>query len=204
MPDDRYDRSHPGLVAGLDEAGRGPWAGPVTAAAVILDPNQPIDGLDDSKRLTAVKREALAAQIYARARVGFGLADTDEIDQFNILAASQLAMRRALADLGAPVPDLALVDGNRDPGLGIPTHLIIGGDGISVSIAAASIIAKTKRDGLMADLARQFPGYGFDQHMGYGTKAHQQALAQLGPCPAHRKTFKPIHKILCERIKITY
>jgi ribonuclease HII len=196
MPDDRIECAHGGLVVGLDEAGRGPWAGPVTAAAVILDPNQPIDGLDDSKRLTAAKREALAQQIYACARVGFGLADNDEIDQLNILAASQLAMRRALADLGAPAPDLALVDGNRDPNLGIPTRLIIGGDGISVSIAAASIIAKTKRDALMIDLARQFPGYGFDQHMGYGTKAHQQALDKLGPCPAHRKTFKPIHKIM--------
>ena len=163
MADDRYERSHPGIVVGLDEAGRGPWAGPVTAAAVILDPNRPIDGLDDSKRLTAAKREALAQEIYAQARVGFGLADIDEIDQLNILAASQLAMRRALADLGAPIPDRALVDGNRDPALGIPTQLIIGGDGISVSIAAASIIAKTRRDALMKDLARQFPGYGFDQ-----------------------------------------
>ena len=197
MPDDRFERSHYGLAVGLDEAGRGPWAGPVTAAAVILDSSQPIDGLDDSKRLTAAKRDALARQIYARARVGFGLADVNEIDQLNILAASQLAMRRALADLGAPFPDLALVDGNRDPGLGIATQLIIGGDGISVSIAAASIIAKTKRDEMMIDLAREFPGYGFDRHMGYGTRAHQIALAKLGPCAAHRKSFKPIHKMLC-------
>jgi ribonuclease HII len=204
MPDDRFERTHMGLVVGLDEAGRGPWAGPVTAAAVILDPSRPIEGLNDSKRLTAARRAALAQQIYARARVGFGLADIDEIDQLNILAASQLAMRRALADLGAPKPDFALVDGNRDPSLGIPTQLIIGGDGLSVSIAAASIIAKTKRDILMIGLARQFPGYGFDKHMGYGTRAHQIALERLGPCPAHRKTFKPIHKILCERIKITY
>jgi ribonuclease HII len=197
-PDNSLEAQHQGLVVGLDEAGRGPWAGPVVAAAVILDPMRPLDGLNDSKMLKPHQRERLAGQIRATHRVGLGLASVDEIDALNILEASLLAMRRALEDLGAPSPSLALVDGNRDPRLGLATRLIVGGDGLSISIAAASIIAKVARDKIMADLARDYPGYGFERHMGYGTKAHAEALRRLGVCPAHRRSFKPIHKMLYE------
>jgi ribonuclease HII len=197
-PDNSLEAQHQGLVVGLDEAGRGPWAGPVVAAAVILDPKRPIDGLNDSKMLKAHQRQRLAAEIRMSNRVGLGLAQAEEIDTLNILEASLLAMRRALDDLGQPPPSLALVDGNRDPRLGIPTRLIVGGDGLSISIAAASIIAKVARDTIMVDLARDYPGYGFERHMGYGTKAHAEALSRLGICPAHRRSFKPIHKMLYE------
>ncbi len=197
-PDWHHEEAEIGLVVGIDEAGRGPWAGPVSAAAVILDPSAPGLPLDDSKKLSARSRSQLFDEIMTHHRVGIALASVEEIDELNILAASHLAMRRALAALGQPVPDMALVDGNRDPGLGIGTRLIIGGDGQSMSIAAASIMAKVTRDRIMDDLALTYPAYGFDRHKGYGTKAHYLALLEHGPCPVHRKTFAPIHKMLCQ------
>ncbi len=177
-------------VCGIDEAGCGPLAGPVYAAAVILDPNDPIEGLNDSKKLTEKKREALFPQIQARARAwAIASAGEQEIDQLNILQARLLAMRRAVALLDVR-PDHALVDGNRDPALpDIPTLLIVGGDGKSASIAAASILAKVARDRAMLELDKQYPQYLFTKHKGYPTKLHEEKLLEHGPCPAHRQTF---------------
>jgi len=191
-------------VAGIDEAGRGPWAGPVTAAAVILNRKGPVAGLDDSKRLKPATRDRLFDLIVQHHRIGIGHASVEEIDRLNILAASHLAMARALEALGLPRPAYLLIDGNRDPGLGLPTSLIIGGDGLSLSIAAASIIAKVARDRIMDQLAITYPAYGFGKHKGYGTKAHQQALTDHGVSPVHRRSFAPIHKMLCQRIEINY
>lgn len=191
-------------IAGLDEVGRGPWAGPVLAAAVVLDPARlPADlaeGLDDSKRLSPKRRAALAEAIRAVAPAGLGAASVAEIDRLNILQASHLAMRRALADLALPV-DFCLIDGNRMPGdLPCPARLIVGGDGLSLSIAAASIVAKVARDALMVDLAQQFPAYGWQHNMGYGTATHRQALQMWGVTPHHRRSFAPIHKLLWQDI----
>jgi ribonuclease HII len=184
------------VIAGIDEAGRGPWAGPVVAAAVVLDPRRVPKGLNDSKKLTADAREALAAEIHAHAlAVGIGVAEVARIDSDNILAATMWAMGRAVAQL-PELPHLALVDGNRAPELGCPVETIIEGDGKVASIAAASIVAKVFRDAMMADLALTFPDYGFEQHKGYGTPGHQLALARLGPCPAHRRSFRPIQAYL--------
>jgi ribonuclease HII len=182
------------LPCGVDEAGRGPWAGPVVAAAVILDTNHIPSGLNDSKKLTEVKREALFDPIFSMADVGVGIASVEEIDQLNILQANHLAMQRAVAALKAR-PTLALVDGNRAPPLSIRVQTIIKGDSKSLSIAAASIIAKVTRDRIMVTLDAVHPGYGFAQHKGYGTAAHSQALQRLGPCAIHRKSFAPIAQL---------
>ena len=180
-----------GPVGGIDEAVRGPWAGPVVAAAVILDPARIPDGIDDSKRISAARRAVLAAELEAVAVVGIGLASVGEIDALNIREATFLAMRRAVMSLPAP-PAHALIDGRDAPDVGCPAEAVVGGDGSCLSIAAASIIAKTARDAMMADLACRHPGYGFERHKGYGTKMHAEALFRLGPCPIHRKSFAPV------------
>ena len=198
-----FERDAPRPVCGIDEVGRGPWAGPVVAAAVILDPDALPEGLDDSKRLTAPRREELAAVLHSVAIVGIGTASVSEIETMNILQASFLAMRRAVARLGRR-PALALVDGHmRPPGLPCPCRPIVGGDGLALSIAAASIVAKVARDRMMVALAQQFPGYGWETNMGYGTRAHQEGLARLGVSPHHRRSFQPIHDILCEAIPVS-
>ena len=185
-----------GRVAGVDEAGRGPLAGPVIAAAVILDPARPIEGLDDSKRLAPGTRERLAAAIRARALAwAVGRAGVDEIDRHNVLQATLLAMARAVAGL-RPRPDYALVDGDRWPPLPCPGETVVGGDAREPAIAAASILAKTVRDAEMVALDRRFPGYGFAAHKGYATPAHLEALRRLGPCPAHRRSFAPVRALL--------
>ena len=177
---------------GIDEAGRGPLAGPVCAAAVILPKGLVIDGLNDSKKLSPKKREKLFDIIKNEAvAYGVGWASETEIDKYNILQATFAAMRRAAEKLGN-APESAIVDGNRDPQLGLPTLCIVGGDGKSPSIAAASILAKTARDAWMRQLDLQYPGYGFAQHKGYGTRQHQEALDRLGVCSLHRRTFRPI------------
>lgn len=187
------------VICGIDEAGRGPWAGPVTAAAVVLDPDhlskELLAQLDDSKKIKAEKRRMIFAALIDHVSYGVGHASVEEIDQLNILQATFLAMRRAVESLSVQA-DLALVDGNKDPALSCPAWPIVKGDGISFSIAAASIIAKVTRDEIMYDLAKRFPGYGWERNAGYGTRAHQQALALLGVTPAHRKSYAPIRKIL--------
>ena len=186
------------LVAGVDEVGRGPLAGPVTAAAVILDPANIPDGLNDSKKLTARRRAALYDQILATARVSIGEASVAEIDEINILRASHLAMTRAIA--GLPVaPDHVLIDGNMLPrDLTLSAEAIVKGDARSLSISAASIVAKIWRDLGMQALAQQWPGYGWETNAGYGSKKHMEALRNLGPTPHHRRSFKPVHNILCK------
>ncbi|AGI74072.1 ribonuclease HII [Octadecabacter arcticus 238] len=182
-------------IAGVDEVGRGPLAGPVTAAAVILDPANIPDGLNDSKMLSRKKREALEPLIFANAEVSIAHATVEEIDEINILRASHLAMERAIAGLGRV--DHALIDGNMIPrGLIIPATTIIKGDARSLSIAAASIVAKICRDRIMVGLAQQYPGYGWDTNAGYGSKSHISALHRLGVTPHHRRSFKPVHYML--------
>lgn len=183
-------------IAGLDEVGRGPWAGPVTAAAVILDPACIPDGLNDSKKLTRKRREALAAVIRDVALVGIGSASVEEIDAMNILQASHLAMRRALMAL-PETAEFALIDGRQLPaGMNCPAQAVVKGDSRSVSIAAASIVAKVHRDAVMRALADEYPGYGWETNMGYGTDAHRVGLFCHGVTPHHRRSFKPIHNIL--------
>lgn len=177
------------IVVGVDEVGRGPLAGPVVTAAVVLP--TPIDGLADSKTLSAKKREALFAEIMAKAKVGIGAASVREIDQLNILQATLLAMRRAVARVPA-APTLALVDGNQNPGLGFRTELIIKGDAKVPEISAASIIAKVVRDRLMTRLAQRYPVYGWDSNVGYGAKVHRDAMARLGVTAHHRRSFAPL------------
>ncbi len=202
-PDYSHERAGPFPVCGIDEVGRGPWAGPVVAAAVILDPAAIPDGLDDSKRLTPQRRDELALSLHAVALVGIGVASVAEIETMNILQASFLAMRRAVSSL-ARRPALALVDGHMPPpGLPCPCRTIIGGDGLALSIAAASIVAKVARDRMMVALSQQFPGYGWETNMGYGTRAHQEGLARLGVSPHHRRSFQPIHNILCEAAQLS-
>jgi ribonuclease HII len=185
-------------VVGIDEVGRGPWAGPVVAAAVILDPAAIPDGVDDSKRLTPARRAELFEAIAATAAIGIGRASVAEIETLNILQASFLAMRRALAALGA-VPSIALVDGALvPPGLPCPARAIVDGDARVLSIAAASIVAKVARDRTMVTLSQQFPGYGWRTNMGYGTPEHAAGLARLGVTPHHRRSFQPIHNMLCK------
>jgi ribonuclease HII len=180
------------LIAGIDEAGRGPLAGPVIAAAVILDPSRPIAGLADSKLLSPARREALAAAIRERALAwAVAAGDVAEIDRLNILQATLLAMRRACDGMGI-VPDEALVDGNRCPGLACPARAVIKGDRDVAVISAASILAKTARDALMRELDLLYPAYGFARHKGYGTVEHLAALEAFGPCPAHRRSFAPV------------
>ncbi|MBX3476331.1 MAG: ribonuclease HII [Brevundimonas sp.] len=185
-----------GPVCGVDEAGRGPWAGPVSAGAVILDPDRIPAGLDDSKVLTAARREALEIEIKAGAVAwGVGFASVEEIAELNILQATGLAMCRAIEAL-AVTPASALVDGNYRFRLPCDVRTVVGGDGLSLSIAAASILAKTARDRLMVELDGLHPGYGFASHKGYSAPAHQAALKALGPCPAHRRGWAPIRALL--------
>jgi len=185
-----------GLICGVDEAGRGPLAGPVCAAAVILDPDQPIAGLADSKKLGARRREELADRIRGRcAAWSVAWASVEEIDALNILQASLLAMRRAVDGLGLR-PELALVDGNHCPALEIPARAIVGGDASEPAISAASILAKVSRDALMLDLDRRWPQYGFARHKGYPTAAHVEALRLNGVTPMHRRSFAPVREIL--------
>ncbi len=183
-------------ICGVDEAGRGPLAGPVVAAAVILDPARPIDGLRDSKKLGEPRREALAARIRKQA-LGWALgrAEVEEIDRLNIHHATLLAMRRAVEAL-KPRPTEVLVDGRFCPQLDLPTRALVGGDGIEESISAASIIAKVARDHEMIHLDREWPGYGFARHKGYPTKAHLAALETLGVTPIHRRSFAPVRRRL--------
>ncbi len=183
------------LIAGVDEAGRGPWAGPVVAAAVILDESNIPPGLNDSKKLTEPKREALFEPINAACLVGVGIVDAAKIDEINILQATMLAMKIAVENL-SDQPDFVLIDGNRSPDITQPTQAIKKGDAKSLSIAAASIIAKVTRDRMMHKYDVKFPHYGFAQHKGYGTAKHSAALNQHGPCVIHRMSFAPIKKLL--------
>lgn len=185
------------VICGVDEAGRGPWAGPVVAAAAILDPARTPEGLDDSKRMTPRQRRRAAEALAVVAEIGVGWATAAEIDALRIVAATDLAMARAVAALPRR-PDLALVDGLRaPPGLGCPARAVVGGDGRALSIAAASIIAKVARDAEMARLAALHPGYGWDTNQGYGAPAHAAGLRLLGVTAHHRRSFRPIHNILC-------
>ncbi|AEE66796.1 ribonuclease HII [Bordetella pertussis] len=182
----------PAIIAGVDEAGRGPLAGAVYAAAVILDPDRPVDGLADSKVLKAEQREALAVQIRAQALAWFvASASVQEIDSLNILRATMLAMQRAVAGL-AMAPELAMVDGNQAPKLRCAVQTVIKGDALVPAISAASILAKTARDADLLRLHALYPQYGFDQHKGYGTPQHLSLLREHGPCPEHRRSFAPI------------
>ena len=177
------------LICGVDEAGRGPLAGPVCAAAVILPEHLQIPGLTDSKKLTDKKRRELFPIIQEQAiAYGIGLASEQEIDEINILQATFLAMRRALDQLSVR-PEIALIDGNRETDFGLPVKTVVKGDSLSANIAAASVLAKVTRDNLMVELAEKYPEYGFEIHKGYGTKAHYEALRTYGPCPIHRMTF---------------
>ena len=184
-----------GPVAGVDEAGRGPWAGPVVAAAVILDPDRIPANIDDSKVIDEDGRAFLYNRIMKVADVGVGIADVDRIDRDNILNATLWAMTDAVAQLQSK-PRLVLIDGNRAPRMGIETRTIIKGDAKCLSIAAASIIAKVTRDRMMLALAKDFPGYGFERHKGYGTPEHQAAIQRLGVCALHRRSFKPVQLAL--------
>lgn len=185
-----------GHYAGVDEVGRGPLIGNVVTAAVILDPNKPIEGLNDSKKLSEKKRELLFEQIQQKAlSVSVGSASPAEIDELNILHATMLAMQRAVAGLNIK-PTSVLVDGNRTPDFGVESHAIVKGDGLIDAISAASIIAKVVRDREMDALAEQYPEYGFEKHKGYPTKAHFEALAQHGVLPEHRKSFRPVREAM--------
>jgi ribonuclease HII len=206
-PDDRFEiaaRNRGALcIAGVDEVGRGPLAGPVTAAAVRLLPGRVPTGLNDSKKLTARRRDAIYDAIMDMCEVSIAHASVAEIDEINILRASHLAMVRALRGLPNP-PDYALIDGNLLPrDLPCNAEAIIKGDALSISIAAASIVAKVTRDRLMVDLAQQHPGYGWEKNAGYPTKQHQQALLNLGVTPHHRRSFKPVYNILYQGKSIT-
>lgn len=187
-------------ICGVDEAGRGPLVGSVVAGAVVLDPNQPIIGLRDSKKLSPARRELLYAEIMQKARAwGIGQASPSEIDTLNILQATMLAMRRAIEALSERLgewPSKALIDGNRCPILPIASEAIIKGDAKEPAISAASIIAKVTRDQQMQALHTQYPQYGFNQHMGYPTEVHMQALKQYGPCEEHRRTFAPVRNLI--------
>lgn len=193
-------------LVGVDEAGRGPLAGPVVAAAVVFardfletEASRSLQGLTDSKQLSAKRRELFYDLLVSNPEieVGVGIVSADEIDALNILRATHLAMARAIQQL-APLPDLALVDGLPVRGLPVPHRAIVGGDGLSLSIAAASVVAKVTRDRLLVDLAAQYPNYGFDRHKGYGTRAHLAALQRYGPCSAHRRSFAPVAQRVLE------
>ncbi len=194
-----FENQFEGSVCGIDEAGRGPLAGPVYAAAVILDPDNIPEGLNDSKKLTSVRREALAEELRLCARISVGIASVEEIDSLNIYQATLLAMRRAY-DNFRPAPDVALIDGNAAPNLPCKVQTIIKGDTVSLSIAAASIIAKTERDAYMHMLHEQHPEYHFNRHAGYGTALHKQAMHQYGVTRHHRKSFKPVREILQQKV----
>ena len=187
-----------GRVCGVDEAGRGPLAGPVVAAAVILDAGHPIAGLRDSKQLSPASRERLAIEIRRHALCfAIALASVEEIDALNILQASLLAMRRAVEELH-PAARFALIDGNQLPRLPIAARAIVGGDAIEPAISAASILAKTHRDTLMRSFANRYPGYGFETHVGYPTPAHLACLRERGPCAIHRRSFAPVRQAMAE------
>ena len=183
------------LIAGIDEAGRGPWAGPVVSAAVILNEKNIPDGLNDSKKLSEKKRLSLFSSIYNFHSVGVGISSIEEIDTMNVLQATFLSMSRAVNDLN-PQPEHVLVDGNLDPGLDFKTDCIVKGDSASLSIAAASIIAKVTRDNLMIELDGEYPYYCWKKNKGYGTSEHRKALEMHGSCKYHRKSFSPINKML--------
>lgn len=187
--ENRYFEKGIVIICGVDEAGRGPLAGPVCAAAVILPPNLEIPGLTDSKKLSDKRRRELYPVIIEQAvAYGIGLASHEEIDDINILQATFLAMERALEQLKVR-PEMALIDGNRQKDFGLPVETVVKGDSLSTSIAAASILAKVTRDDIMVAMAQEYPGYGFEIHKGYGTKAHYEALRAMGPSPIHRMTF---------------
>ena len=184
------------IICGIDEAGRGPLAGPVCAAAVVLDPARPIAGLNDSKQLSEKKRDTLAPLIRENALAwAVGWASVEEIDEYNIRQANFLAMKRAFMGLSL-APTLALVDGKDPPPLSCKVTCIIGGDALEPAISAASILAKTARDAVMVELCAKYPGYGFSQHKGYGSASHIEAIRHLGPSPAHRRTFAPVRDML--------
>ena len=190
-------------IAGVDEVGRGPLAGPVTACAVVLDMSRIPEGLNDSKKLSAKRRESLAEAILACAEVSVASASVEEIDELNILRASHLAMERAVAGLLTP-PDHCLIDGNLIPkGLAVSAEAIVKGDSKSVSISAASIVAKIRRDYVMSALAQQYPGYGWETNAGYPSKSHRLALQNLGVTPHHRRSFKPVHNILYQQKNVS-
>ena len=190
-PDLFFERQCCGPVCGVDEAGRGPLAGPVVAAAVILAPDKIPEGLNDSKVLSQTRRELLLNELAKNAQIGIGIAEPEEIDRTNILGASLIAMRRAVLALPC-LPDTALIDGNRLPDLPCEAEYVIKGDARSLSIAAASIVAKVTRDKLMIEADTRYPSYGFAQHKGYATELHRGQIAKLGPCPIHRRSFAPI------------
>ena len=198
MPHWKLERSVEGIVIGVDEAGCAPLAGPVVAAAVVLDrkiPRRLARRIDDSKKLPAEEREKIFARLPDHAQIGVGQASVEEIEQINILRAAQLAMRRAVDSLGV-TPALIIVDGNRLPGFSFPTQCVVGGDGISLSIAAASIVAKVTRDREMKTLAESFPGYGWETNVGYPTPEHRAAIQRLGLTPHHRRTFRAVYEVL--------
>lgn len=199
MPDLSIEQGCGGIVAGIDEAGRGPWAGPVVAAAVILRPAIPdgvLEGLDDSKKLSPSRRETLRASLSGCADIGIGAASVAEIERDNILTATYTAMRRAVGGLHA-MPDTALIDGNRlPPDLPCAGRTVIKGDSISLSIAAASIVAKVTRDQIMTALGSRYPAFGWERNAGYGTAQHKNGLAAAGITPHHRRTYAPIAKML--------
>ena len=190
-PDWSFESRYDGPVCGVDEAGRGPLAGPVVASAVILDPHNLPDGLNDSKALSHEVRERLLNEILATSIIGIGIAEPEEIDRVNILGASMIAMSRAV-DALPQCPGIALIDGNRLPELNCCAETIVKGDAKSLSIAAASIVAKVTRDRLMIEAETRYPGYGFAQHKGYPTPDHQCKLMELGPSPIHRRSFAPV------------
>lgn len=194
MADFSIENIFNGVIAGVDEAGRGPWAGPVVAGAVILDKNNFPDGIDDSKKLSAKKRESIFEQLQKVAQIGIGIVTVEEIDKLNILQASMLAMQKAVEALPA-LPDVVLVDGNKKPNLQCETHAIIKGDSKSLSIAAGAIVAKVTRDRIMKQMAVEHPFYGWEKNSGYGTKIHQEALLKYGITIHHRKSFKPVAKM---------
>ena len=194
-PDFSFERQCYGPVCGVDEAGRGPLAGPVVAAAVILAPDKIPEGLNDSKIVSEIRRELLLNKIMEFAEIGIGIAEPEEIDRANILGASLIAMRRAVLALPC-LPEKALIDGNKLPDLPCEAQYVIKGDARSLSIAAASIVAKVTRDRLMVNADERYPGYHFARHKGYATQLHRDQLKRLGPCPLHRRSFAPV-KILC-------
>ena len=193
--DPTYERSFGGLIAGIDEAGRGPWAGPVVAAAVVFYTSDIPQGVHDSKKLSSARRAEIYDAILKNANVGVGVATVEEIDKLNILQATFLAMQRAYSLLGI-TPDVALIDGNKCPQLNCTTKAVIGGDARCPSIAAASIIAKVTRDRIMTELSYEYPQYGWERNAGYGTALHQNALKNFGITPYHRRSYKPIQLFL--------
>jgi ribonuclease HII len=201
MPDFSLEREAGGIVAGIDEVGRGPWAGPVLAAAVIIDratlPAALASIIDDSKKLSKNRRNEIAFALPEFTRIGLGAASTGDIATYNILGATMLAMQRAVAALGVPL-DNALVDGNRLPDLPCPARAVVKGDSVSLSIAAASVIAKVTRDRIMQRLGARYPGFGWERNAGYGTTEHRAGLERLGVTNHHRKSYAPIIKMLSQ------